>query len=66
MGSGKKEGKEGEEEEEVVTYVPVVGEGEPELRPTGQVELTKRKVDHSQMATDDYIYDRYRKKVRHY
>lgn len=47
-------------------YIPVVGEGEPELKPVGGSETHKRKVDHSHMATDDLHYDKYRKKVKHF
>lgn len=46
-------------------YIPVVGENEPELKPTGPSETHKRKLDQSQMATDDYHYDKYRKRTRH-
>ena len=43
------------------TYIPVVGESGPELKAVGQ-ELGKRKTD--TLATDDFHYDKYRKKVR--
>lgn len=45
-------------------YIPVVGENEPELMPTGHVEGPKRKLDQAQMATDDLHYDRFKKKAR--
>lgn len=45
----------------------MVGESEPELKPTGTtVEAHKRKLDFAQMATDDYHYDKYKKKARHF
>ena len=47
-------------------YIPVVGENEPELKPTTVAETHKRKVDHAQMATDDFHYDKYRKKARRF
>ncbi|XP_064395650.1 splicing factor C9orf78-like [Halichondria panicea] len=43
------------------TYIPVVGESGPELKAVGQ-DLGKRKTD--AQATDDFHYDKYRKKVR--
>ena len=45
-------------------YIPVVGENEPELVPTGQTESKRKKRDQAQMATDDFHYDRFRKKTR--
>ena len=48
-------------EEAPPSYIPVVGESGPELKVVGQ-ELGKRKNDSS--ATDDFHYDKYRKKVR--
>ena len=46
-------------------YIPVVGENEPELVPAGQVEnKRKKKLDQSQMATDDLHYHRFKKKTR--
>lgn len=54
-----------EEEPPKTEYIPVVGENEPELMPTGNVERQrKKKLDQSQMATDDFHYDRFRKKTR--
>ena len=54
-----------EEEPAKPEYIPVVGENEPELMPTGHVEKQrKKKLDQSQMATDDFHYDRFRKKTR--
>ena len=48
------------------TFIPVVGESEPELKMTGAGNAQKRKLDPSQLATDDYFYDKYRKKTKHY
>jgi len=48
------------------TFIPVVGENEPELKMTGTSNAQKRKLDPSQLATDDYFYDKYRKKTKHY
>jgi hypothetical protein len=54
-----------EEEPAKPEYIPVVGENEPELMPAGHVEnKRKKKLDQSQMATDDFHYDRFRKKTR--
>lgn len=54
-----------EEEPPKAQYIPVVGENEPELMPAGNVERQrKKKLDQSQMATDDFHYDRFRKKTR--
>ena len=63
---GKKNPRETKEEEKVSRpeYIPVVGENEPELMPTGIVEGPKRKLDQTQMATDDLHYDRFKKKAR--
>ena len=48
-------------------FIPVVGESEPELKATGTaMEAHKRKLDHTQMATDDYHYDKFKKKARHF
>lgn len=53
------------EEPAKTEYIPVVGENEPELVPMGQAETKrKKKLDQSQMATDDFHYDRFRKKTR--
>ena len=46
--------------------IPVVGEEEPELKAASNTDNHKRKVDQSQLATDDYAYDKFRKKTRHY
>ena len=46
--------------------IPVVGENEPELKMAGTVNSQKRKLDPSQLATDDYHFDKYRKRTRHY
>lgn len=57
--------KEEEEEPAKPEYIPVVGESEPELVPAGYTESKrKKKLDQAQMATDDYHYDRFRKKTR--
>ena len=47
-------------------YIPVVGESGPELVHTGQGVENKRKkkLEQAQMATDDFHYDRFRKKTR--
>ena len=60
------QGKEEEEESAKPEFIPVVGENEPELVPTGQGAENKRKkkLEQAQMATDDYHYDRFRKKTR--
>ncbi len=47
-------------------YIPVVGEEEPELKVASTADTHKRKVDQSQLATDDYCFDKFRKKTRHY
>ena len=48
-------------------FIPVVGENdEPELKPTGQTDSQKRKLDHAQMATDDYHYDKFKKRVKRF
>lgn len=53
-------------EEAEPVYIPVVGESEPELKAANTAETHKRKLDQSQLATDDYCYDKFRKKTRHY
>ena len=60
------QGKEEEEEKPAKPeFIPVVGETEPELVPAGHAEnKRKKKLDQAQMATDDYHYDRFRKKTR--
>lgn len=56
-----------EPESKQPAFIPVVGESEPELKPTGTtVEAHKRKLDFAQMATDDYHYDKYKKKARRF
>ena len=50
-----------------VVYIPVVGSNdEPELKPSIGGEGVKRKPDHAQLASDDYHYDRFKKKVRRF
>ena len=61
-----KKSKNEPEEAPPPAYIPVVGEDEPELKPTGTTEGHKRKLDQSQLATDDYHYDKYKKRTRHY
>ena len=60
----QEESKKEREEEAPPTYIPVVGESEPELKQVGHGEAHKRKMEQSQLATDDFHYDKYRKKVR--
>ena len=47
-------------------YIPVVGENEPELKPTGPSKSGRKRLDPGQMATDDFHYDKYKKRSRHY
>jgi len=48
-------------------FIPMVEENEPELKGTGTaMEAHKRKLDHTQMATDDYHHDKFKKKARHF
>lgn len=49
-------------------YVPVVGESDkPEFRPTVSTEgVKKKKVDQTQLATDDFYFDKYKKKAKRY
>lgn len=48
-------------------YIPVVGSNEePELKPSITIEVQKRKNDTSQMASDDYHYDKFKKKVKRF
>ena len=63
---GQREDTKKEEEQAQPTYIPVVGESEPELKQVGQGEPHKRKMEQSQLATDDFHYDKYRKKVRRF
>lgn len=44
----------------------MVGESEPELKVANAPDTHKRKLDQSQLATDDYAYDKYRKRTRHH
>lgn len=59
-----------EKHEDQPTFIPVVGSfDEPELKPTTKDETTnpkKRKTaaDHSQLPTDDYHFDRFRKRAK--
>lgn len=69
-GGGKKREEEMEKHEDQPTFIPVVGSfDEPELKPTTKDETTnpkKRKTaaDHSQLPTDDYHFDRFRKRAK--
>ena len=60
----------GEEEggkEQAPAYIPVVGENEPELKPaSATADSQKRKLEHNQQATDDFHYDKYRKRSRRF
>lgn len=48
-------------------FIPVVGANdEPELKPAGLMEGQKRKTDHSQMPSDDYHYDKFKKKIKRF
>ena len=47
-------------------YIPVVGENEPELKPTGSTKNARKRLDPGQMATDDFYYDKYKKRSRRY
>ena len=59
--------EEPEEKPQQRVFIPVVGENdEPELKPTGQLDGQKRKMDHGQMATDDYHYDKFKKRVKRF
>ncbi len=51
-----------------VVYIPVVGtHDEPELKASIATEgVVKRKPDHAQLASDDYHYDKFKKRVRRY
>ncbi|XP_065916726.1 splicing factor C9orf78 homolog [Dysidea avara] len=52
---------------EAPVYVPVVGEHDnPEYRPMVSMETSKRKTDKTQIATDDFHFDKYKKKARKY
>lgn len=59
--------KEEPEKKQQPVFIPVVGEDdEPELKPTGLPDGQKRKLDHTQMATDDYHYDKFKKRVKRF
>ena len=47
-------------------FIPVVGENEPELKPTGPTKSSRKRLDPGQLATDDFHYDKYKKRSRHY
>ena len=49
-------------------YIPVVGENDkPEFRQTVSMETTKnKKVDQTHLATDDFYFDKYKKKAKRY
>jgi hypothetical protein len=49
---------------EVPTYIPVVGEAEPEMKYVGPKESTKKKTSQTSNATDDFHFEKYRKKMR--
>ena len=57
-----------ESAEPKIVYIPVVGtHDEPELKASIAAEGgVKRKPDHAQMASDDYHYDKFKKKVKRY
>ena len=47
-------------------FIPVVGENEPELKPAGPTKSARKRLDPGQLATDDFHYDKYKKRSRHY
>ena len=47
-------------------FIPVVGENEPELKPAGPTKNARKRLDPGQLATDDFHYDKYKKRSRHY
>jgi len=52
---------------EALVYVPLVREHEnPEYRPVVSMETSKKKTDNAQPATDDFHFDKYKKKARKY
>lgn len=55
-------------QQEPPVYVPVVGENDkPEFRPTVSTEaVKKKKLDQTQLATDDFYFDKYKKKSKRY
>ncbi|KAL5484697.1 hypothetical protein EMCRGX_G021237 [Ephydatia muelleri] len=59
--------REAAKEPEQPAYIPVVGENEPELRLASAREPPKRKQnEQAMMATDDYHFDKYKKKAKRY
>ena len=46
-------------------FIPVVGENEPELKATGPTKSSRKRLDPGQLATDDFHYDKYKKRSRH-
>ena len=66
-GGGDSAGKESEKKAGAEpAYIPVVGENEPELKPTGPTKRDRKRLDPGQLATDDFHYDKYKKRSRHY
>ena len=66
---GSRQSKAAEESKrlEAPVYVPVVGEHEnPEYRTVVSMETSKKKNDNTQLATDDFHFDKYKKKARKY
>lgn len=50
-----------------LVYIPVVGSNdEPELKASVSGDGLKRKPDHTQLASDDYHYDKFKKKAKRY
>ena len=47
-------------------FIPVVGENEPELKPAGPTKSARKRLDPGQLATDDFHYDKYKKRSRRY
>jgi hypothetical protein len=47
-------------------FIPVVGENEPELKPAGPTKGARKRLDPGQLATDDFHYDKYKKRSRRY
>ena len=59
--------KEPAKEADKPAYIPVVGENEPEMRLASAHEPPKRKqCEQALMATDDYHFDKYKKKAKRY
>ena len=66
-GGGDSGGKESEKKVAAEpAYIPVVGENEPELKPSGPTKRDRKRLDPGQLATDDFHYDKYKKRSRHY